>query len=50
MFLEMNPAQATIYHYTCTPGNSAICCTFLPARAFLTYVDEEDWAPDKGNI
>lgn len=36
-----------IYHYTCTPGDSTICCSFLLARAFLTYVDEVDWTVDK---
>lgn len=47
LFCERNPAQVAIYHYTYTPGDSTICCSFLPARAFLTYVDEVDWTVDK---
>lgn len=28
------PAQVAVYQPTCSPGDSAICCSFLRARAF----------------
>lgn len=48
LFCERNPAQVAVYRYTCTPGDGTICCSLLPARAFLAYADEVNRTLDKG--
>jgi len=47
----MNPVQVAICQNACTPGDSNICCSFLPGRALLIYVDEvECWQIKKRDM